>query len=200
MKQKLGTFLIIAVFAGLFIYMAVTSTLDLTNKKDVHTVRLAGAFELLEVKHTINGLIPIGKDHYYVGIDADTQDSYVIKASKKWYEKNFGSDYNALDTDGVTITALSKKISDHDTLRAVESNAANLKGLVFPLGVDHSLELDYKSHAVKQLILVALSLFVVILGFFVLRNKGTLPQIVVRIWIGALLVWIIVFIRAIMLL
>ncbi len=200
MKQKIGTFFLIALFGGFLIYLLVSATLDLTNKKDVHTVQLGGAVELLEVKHTINGLIPIGTDYYYVGVDAQTKDSYVIKASKKWYEKNFGSDYKPLDANGVEITALSKKVSDYETSREMTRRISELKGMEFPLGANYSLELDYKAVAIKKIIMFVFSIILAVSGYFVLKNKGSIKPVIVKCWLVALIVWGVFFIRVVMLL
>lgn len=54
--------------------LLVSAVLDLTNKKDIHTVRIEAVCKVLELEHSINGLIPIGTDHYYIGIEEDTMD------------------------------------------------------------------------------------------------------------------------------
>lgn len=75
MKKKLGNVFLLLLFVGLLAYLLVSAVLDLTNKKDIHTVQIETACKVLELEHSINGLIPIGTDHYYIGIEEDTMDA-----------------------------------------------------------------------------------------------------------------------------
>lgn len=60
MKEKLGNAFLTLIAIGLLLYLLISAVLDLTNKKDLQTVKLDEAFSLLEIEHSINGLIPIG--------------------------------------------------------------------------------------------------------------------------------------------
>ncbi|MGN0402216.1 MAG: hypothetical protein ACI4HQ_08160 [Acetatifactor sp.] len=145
---------LILLFAGLLIYLLLSAVLDLTNKKDIHTVTIDGAFEVLELEHSINGLIPIGTDYYYIGIEEETFDAYIIKASKKWLEKNFDSDYMAINPEGMQITALAKKVSDYETARELQTRAAQIEELQYPLGTEYCLDLGYRQTAIVKLLLI----------------------------------------------
>ena len=74
MKKKIGNVFLILLGIVMLLYLLITAVLDLTNKEDLHTVHVDGAFAILELEHSINGLIPIGTDHYYIGIEEDTMD------------------------------------------------------------------------------------------------------------------------------
>lgn len=79
MKEKLSNAFLIIIFAAAIGYLMVTAVLDLTNKKDLKTVSVDRASEILEVEHSINGLIPIGKDHYYIGVSPNSNDALLQK-------------------------------------------------------------------------------------------------------------------------
>ena len=96
MKEK-GKTIFLVFLVVLFVgYLLVTAVLDLTNKKDIYTVNIDYAGEVLAIEHSIGGLIPIGKDHYYLGVDEDTMEAVFVKGSKNWLSKNFDSEGNAL--------------------------------------------------------------------------------------------------------
>ena len=50
-------------------------------------------------------------------------ESYVILASKNWGNDTFDEDGYTIDSAGVEITGLAKKITDHDIQQCKESNS-----------------------------------------------------------------------------
>lgn len=84
MKKKLQTVVLTIFVIVVIAFLAITGIKDLTNKDDLYTVRIDAGAEILAVEHSINGLIPIGTDHYYWAINEETMESYVILASKNW--------------------------------------------------------------------------------------------------------------------
>lgn len=152
MKQKIGNVLLALLFVGTLLYLLLSGVSDLTNKEDLYTITIDGAAEVLEVEHSINGLIPIGKDHYYVGIEEETRRAYLLKASKRWFQKNFDENHMALNPNGLTVTALAKRVSDNDTARELEDRLSQLKELRFPVGMKgYSLNVGYKMAAALKL-------------------------------------------------
>lgn len=152
MNRKIGNVLLALLFVGTLLYLLLSGVSDLTNKEDLYTITIDGAAEVLEIEHSINGLIPIGKDHYYVGIEEETRQAYLIKASKRWYKKNFGEDYRALNPNGLTITALAKRVSDHEVAHELENRLSQLGELKFPVGMNgYSLNVGYKTAAAIKL-------------------------------------------------
>lgn len=186
--------MLILLLVGLQIYLLATSVMDLTNKKDLHTVTLDGAFKVLELKHSINGLIPIGTDYYYLGINGDTYDAYLIKASQKWLNNKFGSDHIALDVNGVQITGLAKEVSDYQASREIEKQLSRLEGVNYPLGKLYCLNLEYRLTAVLKLIDFALILASVIMGVYISGNKGDVKPIYGKLWIAVMVIALVLLI------
>lgn len=168
MKKKLSNVFGILVLVGLFMYFLISAIMALTNKKDLHTINLAGAIEILEVEHAINGLIPIGTDHYYIGIEEESYDAYIIKASKRWFKNNFDSDYLAKDAGGIQITALAGKVNSFKISRELQSRIVQIEGLNYPLGTEYCLNMGYKVNAIMKLFIVA---FVIVTIIAIAFNK-----------------------------
>ena len=190
MKKKLSSVFGILVLVGLFMYFLVTAIMDLTNKKDLHTINLAGAFEILEVEHAINGLIPIGTDHYYIGIEEGTYDAYIIKASKRWFKNNFDSDYLAKDADGIQITALAGGVRSFDVSRELQSRTAQIEELNYPLGTEYCLNMGYKVNAFMKLFIVAF-VIVTIISIVFIKPESKINPVFSKGWIVALIVSVI---------
>lgn len=194
MKKKIGNIFLILLACGILLYFLISAVMDLTNKKDLYTVQIAGAFELLEVEHSINGLIPTGKDYYYVGIDKETSDAYIIKASKKWFGKNFGSNHITLDANGMMLTALRKKASDYQVSLELASRVSRFEALKFPLENGHYLDLGYKKKAAQRIIVFILSICLAISGFYFYKKSANVKPIFIKCWIVTLMVCLVLMI------
>lgn len=196
MKEKLRNAFALLIIVGLFMYFLITAVLALTNKKDLHTINLAAAVEMLEVEHTINWLIPVGSDHYYVGIEEGSYDAYIIKASKKWLGNHFDSNHMAKDASGVQITALAVKVSDYKISEELSSRAAQLEGLNYPLGTDYCLNMGYKAEAIIKLIVVFSCVFLIITEiFYFSKKKGEVKPIFVKCWLAVLLIMVVLLLK-----
>lgn len=115
--KKFLIIVLIASYVGVFFVMSI---MDLMNTKDVHEVNINLAGELLAVENSINGIIPIGKDYYYVGMDKTKGAIYAIHAGKHWLEDNF--DVNGIaHGNSITVKGLSKRARDFK----VEKEIAN---------------------------------------------------------------------------
>ena len=187
-KNKLVNIALILLCAGILIYLLVSSITDLTNTEDLHTTTLDGAFQILQLEHSINGLIPTGSDYYYVGIVEDTYDVYLIKSSKGWLKKNFADDYTALNSNGVQITGLAKEVSDSQVSRELETRLSQLEDVNYPLGQLCCLELDYKFNAILKLINFVLLIGLIITGVFIFKTKISGHSILVISWTVVLLI------------
>lgn len=188
MKKILGNVLAILFFVVMLMYFLITAVSDLTNKKDLHTINLAGAFEILEVEHAINGLIPVGKEYYYIGIEEDTYAAYIIKASKKWLENNFDSDYKAKDAGGFRITALAGKVHGFDISRELQSRAENIGELNYPLGTEYCLNMGYKTDAIIKLIVVVLCIILTITFIIFVKPESEEKPLYKKYWIVGLVI------------
>ncbi|MDE6087357.1 MAG: hypothetical protein K2G25_03130, partial [Oscillospiraceae bacterium] len=177
MKKVLRTVLVAIVILLLCGCLAVTAVQDLTNKKDLHTVHLVFGTEFLELEHSINGLIPIGTDYYYLGIDED-YNAYTIRAEKNWAEENFSDfDPDAEEYTTVEFTGLVKEISDYDVSKEIQSTAAELEEMEFPLGATQCLELSYIKDAWMKLLAGILLLIVSIVGYAAHKLEIQVPKI-----------------------
>ncbi|MDE5769700.1 MAG: hypothetical protein K2H82_09985 [Oscillospiraceae bacterium] len=196
MKKILRTILVAIVILLLSGYLAVTAVQDLTNKKDLHTVHLVFGTEFLELEHSINGLIPIGTDYYYLGIDED-YNAYTIRAGKNWEEENFSNfDPDAEEYTTIEITGLVKEISDYDVSKEIQSTAAELEEMEFPLGATQCLELTYIKDAWMKLLAGILLLIVSIVGYAAHKLEIQVPKIASVIYGVVLLLEMILLLNA----
>lgn len=197
MKKKFGNVVLVLFFIGILLFLLLTAMLDLTNKRDLHTVKIDGASGILELEHSINGLIPIGTDYYYVGFEEESYNAYIIKASKKWLEDNFDSNYMAKKSDGIQITALAKKVSDYQTARELYSRATQIEGVNYPLGTEYYLDMGYKANAITKLIIFSLIIFLAFTGVNFVKNKGEVKPLFVKCWIIVLMVTLVLLLGVI---
>lgn len=199
-KKKLQTVVLTIFVIVVIAFLAITGINDLTNKDDLYTVRIDAGAEILAVEHSINGLIPIGTDHYYWAINEETMESYVILASKNWGNDTFDEDGYTIDSAGVEITGLAKKITDHDILSEITDVLDQVDEgieLTYPAGRTSSLDLNYKKNAYMRLVSAALILILSIVGV-VYRNKvDEINPKLTKIYLVVLIVAMILMIVAI---
>lgn len=157
MKSKLRNVFLILLLTLCAVYLLWSGISDLTNKENVHTVNLNECYEIMAVEHSINGLIPTGTDHYYLGFD-ETGSACLITASKGWYAENFnGETGEARGADSVTVTALAKDISDYEVEDELAGILSQLDGLSFITGNGENLVVGYKLYAIARLGMVPLA-------------------------------------------
>lgn len=181
-KKILRTVLIAFVVIFFSGYLAVTAVQDLTNKEDLYTVHLVFGTEFLELEHSINGLIPIGTDYYYLGID-ENYEAYTIRATKNWAEENFSNfDPDAEEYTTVEVTGLVKGISDYDVSKEIQSTAAELEDMEFPLGATQCLELSYIKDAWMRLFAGILLLILSLTGFIARKMEIQVPKAAIVIY------------------
>ena len=66
-----------------------------SQKGTLCETRVVFATEIYTVDHKINGIIPMGTEHYYFVMSEDGSSPMLIKASRKWFDKNFKADGTA---------------------------------------------------------------------------------------------------------
>ena len=200
MKKKLQTVVLTIFVIVVIAFLAITGINDLTNKDNLYTVRIDAGAEILAVEHSINGLIPIGTDHYYWAINEETMESYVILASKNWGNDTFDEDGYTINSKGTEITGLAKKITDHDILSEITDVLDQVDEgieLTYPAGRTSSLDLNYKKNAYMRLVSAALILILSIIGV-VYRNKvDEINPKLTKIYLVVLIVAMILMIVAI---
>ncbi len=175
MKEKAGKIILPVFFAVVVLYLAITGILDLINTKDVHTVTINAGMPLLSVEHSINGLIPTGMDYYYLGVNEETSEAYIIHASKGWLKDNFTDDYMTKTGAAMTVTGLAKRVMDFNTETELGNRVSQLQTASFPLGI-MSLELNYKSAAILRLVLALAAIILLIAGIYFVKNKGNVNK------------------------
>lgn len=193
--KKFLAVLLVVFFVG---YLAVTGIADLANTKDVQTVTIDECVSFLDIEHSINGLIPVGTDHYYLGVNDETMEACVVKASKKWYKKNFDTDGHALMEDGLTVTALCKKAGDFDVENELASRAAGLDGLNLVTAPGYSLELDYKFNAICKLILLVAAAVLAGVGYMFYKKPDKVSKTVGKIYGVTILVFLVLLLKVIL--
>lgn len=159
MKKKNGGGIVaIILIAIVVVFSLVTNIRALTgDESDYKTVTLDFADEFFDMKYTLN-YIPTATVHYYYGhIKGDDNNKVVVfRASKNFYKKNFLSTGPAKG-DGVTVKG---KIIE---LKAKESKMLKDNGTssTYYLGTDKALNAEYKSNAIRGIVL---AVFMIILG------------------------------------
>ena len=184
----IGAILLVVAFVY---FMLIEPIMNLTNKKDLHTINTDSAFEILEIEHSINGLIPIGKDYYYVAVAKGTQDAYIIRAPKKWFTNYFNADYSSKDANGFNFTALSERISDYEVRDELVNRVSQVQGLNYPIGTDYCLEFSYKTIAIKKLALFLYAIVLAIAGIFISKNKESINDNASKILFVAFFVFLV---------
>lgn len=126
----------------------------------------------------------------------------MILASKNWGNDTFDEDGYTIDSAGVEITGLAKKITDHDILSEITDVLDQVDEgieLTYPAGRTSSLDLNYKKNAYMRLVSAALILILSIVGVvFVYRNKvDEINPKLTKIYLVVLIVAMILMIVAI---
>jgi len=156
-KKRGGGIVAIVLIAIVVVFSLVTNIRALTgDESDYKTVTLDYAGEFFDMKYSVN-YIPTATVHYYYGyIKGDDDKVVVFRASKSFYKKNFLSTGHAKG-DGATVKGKIIK------LKAKESKMLKEKGTssTYYLGTDKALNVEYKSNAIRGIVL---AVFMIILG------------------------------------
>ena len=143
------------VIALLLIYILGSGIWDLANTDARCTVEIESATSLMEIEHSLAGIIPLGKDYYYIGIEKNTNNAYVISASKNWLEKTFTPGQSA------TIKGLTDKYQDFDEREEIKSALDSVNTFSFPLGTDRFINISY----VKESCIKIISTFIIVICY-----------------------------------
>lgn len=156
-KKRGGGIVAIVLIAIVVVFSLVTNIRALTgDESDYKTVTLEGAGEFFDMKYTLN-YIPTATVHYYYGVSDDVDGIIVFRASKNFYKKNFLSTGYAKG-DGVTVKGKIIKLKAKES-KMLEENEKTLKK--YYLGTDKALNAEYKSNAIRGIVL---AVFMIILG------------------------------------
>lgn len=156
-KKNGGGIAAIILIAIVVVFSLVTNIRALTgDESDYKIVTLEGAGEFFDMKYTLN-YIPTATVHYYYGVSDDVDGIIVFRASKNFYKKNFLSTGYAKG-DGVTVKGKIIKLKAKES-KMLEENEKTLKK--YYLGTDKALNVEYKSNAIRGIVL---AVFMIILG------------------------------------
>lgn len=160
MKKKSGGGIVaIVLIAIVVVFSLVTNIRALTgDESDYKTVTLEGAGEFFDMKYTLN-YIPTATVHYYYGVSDDVDGIIVFRASKSFYKKNFLSTGYAKG-DGVTVKGKIIKLKAKES-KMLKEKEERFKPYSYYLGTDKALNVEYKSNAIRGIVL---AVFMIILG------------------------------------
>lgn len=165
--------LLIACAVGVFFVMPI---LDLLNTADVKTIDIQMAYNFYEVEHSVAGIIPVGKDHYFLGLDLNNQNVYLIKGNTKWLKDTFDEEGNLLKGSSYKVSGLSKRISDFEVEDALSVELASfleeIPNVNSGLEVGYNLEINYKKDAILRIVAGAAILLFIAAAFFVNKAIG----------------------------
>ena len=164
MKKKNGGGIVaIVLIAIVVVFSLVTNIRALTgDESDYKTVTLKGAGEFFDMKYSVN-YIPTATVHYYYGhIKGDNNKVVVFRASKSFYKKNFLSTGPAKG-NGATVKGkiIELKAKESKMLEENEENFKKYYDAGYYLGTDKALNVEYKSNAIRGIVL---AVFMIILG------------------------------------
>lgn len=158
-KRNGGGIVAIVLIAIVVVFSLVTNIRALTgDESDYKTVTLEGAGEFFDMKYTLN-YIPTATVHYYYGVPKDVDGIVVFRASKSFYKKNFLSTGYAKG-GGVTVKGKIIKLKAKES-KMLEENEERFKPYSYYLGTDKALNVEYKSNAIRGIVL---AVFMIILG------------------------------------
>lgn len=160
-KKRGGSIVAIVLIAIVVVFSLVTNIRALTgDESDYKTVTLDYAGEFFDMKYSVN-YIPTATVHYYCGhIKGDDNNNVVVfRASKSFYKKNFLSTGPAKG-NGVTVKGKIIKLKAKES-KMLEENEESFKPYSYYLGTDKALNAEYKSNAIRGIVL---AVFMIILG------------------------------------
>ncbi len=167
MKKKRGSGIVaIILIAIIVVFSLVTNIGALTgDESEYKTVTLKEAGEFFDMKYSVN-YIPTATVHYYYGVSEDVDGIIVFRASKSFYKKNFLSTGYAKG-DGVTVKGKIIKLKTKEKNMLKEQGTSS----TYYLGTDEALNIEYKSNAIKGIILTVLMVILGIVGI-IATKKG----------------------------
>lgn len=109
-----------------------------TSKGDLCELNVDFAFEVFEVKNTVN-LIPIGKEHYYIMAEENEEDfvPFLVNAKPSWMEKRFDAEEGWAKSGAVKVTGVVSQINYEIRDDVTEASAeladmgVNISGTLF---------------------------------------------------------------------
>ncbi|MDE6731339.1 MAG: hypothetical protein K2J77_00490 [Oscillospiraceae bacterium] len=140
-----------------------------SQKGTICETKVIFATEIFTVEHKMNFILPIGTEHYYFTMSEDGASPLLIKASREWYDKNFGAD--GMAKQPVTVKG---EIQSHDARNYAKLSELNskLQQIDKNVRVSQSVYLNsmYKTHYGMRLAMGLLSLSVGVAVLILMRS------------------------------
>lgn len=184
MKKKTAVIITLLMFGGWTLWSLISGIIGLSKsefadvslhmeKGKLCEVEVDYATRVYTIEHTVNGLIPTGKEYYYLAGTEDSEIPLLIKQKSSWYDRNFDEDGVAYST--VTVVGEVKRF-DSDSgseLRTVKSKLAELG---VEISTDKYISGNYKTPYILRLV-SALLMLAASAGFVVIiTRKGSIPK------------------------
>ena len=157
-SSKLSLVIGVLAITALFFYLLVGGFMKIFNKSDYEEINIDKAGYGIVIEHSINGLIPTGKDYYYIGLNSEEGDIYVIQAGKKWFEDNFYSSDNSSNEGSMTLKTKVNRL-DYEVARELASVFSDSD---VNISCDYCYDTLYKSKGILMIISAVLILATII--------------------------------------
>ena len=155
-KKASIIFLIIFLLAAVA-YLLVTGIKDLTDQGGMYEADIDMAANGMIIEHSINGLIPTGKEYYYIGLDSEKGNIYLLRAGKHWFDDNFSEATFTANAGSLKVTGRLKRV-DYEVSKELSSRLSDFDSseYSFVTGSSQCYNLIYKPDAVKKIICAVL--------------------------------------------
>ena len=197
MKQKIGYVFLLLIFGIAAGWIAFSSINLLTNSSRQKEVTIDWIGGSVEYSHKFEGIIPLGTDYYYIGVNSNTGDVYILRTTPKWVNEHFVGNAS-VDPNGYTFTAVDCKLSGSDLKKAVEGDVQEIISTA-PLFAKRGLEQYHflypgaATPAIIGLILVISAVIFLILGIFFAVKRPDVPTWGKTAYGILLIVWALAF-------
>lgn len=130
-----------------------------SQKGTICETRVMFAKEMYTVEHKMNLIFPIGTEHYYFAMSEEGASPMLIKASREWFDRNFGED--GIAKQPVTVKGEIRKFDSRHYAKLSELNR-KLQQIDKTVSISQSLYMNtmYKTHYIMRLAMGVLSLSV----------------------------------------
>lgn len=170
MKNKVGGIILLIIAVAWAVWSVFTGVTGLakseseplaasSQKGTICETRVIFATEMYTVEHKMNLIFPLGTERYYFVMSEDGAAPMLIKASREWFDKNFGADGTAKQP--VTVKG---EIQKHDSRHYAKLSELNrkLQQIDKTVSVSQSLFMNsmYKTNYIMRLAMGILSLSV----------------------------------------
>ncbi len=151
---------------------------SLTKGSYVEGVVYYASDEVLEVSNSLNFLIPMGKEHFFLIFNDDFSRCVAVRADKNW-SAQFGEE--GFNVDGVPIGGVVKDL-DYDQQREMNEVVQTLQGYGITItAATYYIDLLAYRYAIFTLIALVILVLLIIGGILIVK-KGIQHSILAKIY------------------